>query len=120
VLGSRPSADLEQMAQKAAKLTGEGREDPEPLYEKGTVFAFAGKKEAALHLIRIAIEQNYCALSALEHDPLLSKLRSTPEFADLLKAARSCQRRCPRLVGCITATNAGPPETLPLLNIVLK
>ena len=28
--------------------------------------------------------------------------------------------RCPRLVGCITATNAGPPETLPLLNIVLK
>ena len=92
VLGSRPSADLDQMAQKAAKLTAEGREDPEPLYEKATALAFAGKKEAALHLIRIAIEQNYCALSALEHDPLLSKLRSTPEFADLLKAARSCQQ----------------------------
>jgi len=91
VLGSRPALELDQMAQEATKLTG-GREDPEPLYEKGTVLAFAGKKEAALHLIRIAIEQNYCALSALENDPLLSKLRSTPEFADLLKAARSCQQ----------------------------
>jgi len=56
------------------------------------VLAFAGKKEAALHLIRMAVEQNYCALSALEHDPLLSKLRQTREFADLLKVARSCQQ----------------------------
>ena len=51
----------------------------------------AGKKDAALHMIRMAIEQNYCAYSALENDPLLEKLRSTPEFADLLKAALFCQ-----------------------------
>jgi len=38
-------------------------------------------------MIRMAIEQNYCAYSALEHDPLLDKFRATPEFADLLKAA---------------------------------
>ena len=43
-------------------------------------------------MIRIAIEQHYCALSALENDPLLSKLRPTAEFADLLKAARYCQQ----------------------------
>jgi eukaryotic-like serine/threonine-protein kinase len=91
-LGLQPASKLDQMAQEATRLIAEGRDDPEPLYEKGTVLAFAGKKEAALHLIRIAIEQNYCALSALEHDPLLSKLRQTREFADLLKAARFCQQ----------------------------
>jgi serine/threonine protein kinase len=91
-LGSRPALELDQIAREATKMTAEGREDPEPLYLKGTVLAFAGKKGAALHLIRAAIEQNYCASSALENDPLLSKLRSTPEFADLLKAARSCQQ----------------------------
>jgi tetratricopeptide (TPR) repeat protein len=90
-LGLRTASELNRMAQEATKLTAEG-EDPESFYLEGTVFAFAGKKEAALHLIRIAIEQNYCALSALEHDPLLSKLRSTLEFADLLKAARFCQQ----------------------------
>lgn len=72
-LGLRPALELDRMAQEAANVTAEGGDDPEPLYEKGTVLAFAGKKEAALHLIRIAIKQNYCALSALELDPLLSK-----------------------------------------------
>ena len=53
--------------------------------------AIAGKKDAALHLLRMAIEQNYCAYSNLENDPLLDTLRAMPEFADLLKAARYCQ-----------------------------
>jgi tetratricopeptide (TPR) repeat protein len=48
--------------------------------------------EAALHTMRLAIDQNYCALSALENDPLLSPSRPTAEFAELLKAARSCQQ----------------------------
>jgi hypothetical protein len=42
-------------------------------------------------MLRLAIEQNYCSYSALENDPLLDKLRATPEFRDLLKAARLCQ-----------------------------
>jgi hypothetical protein len=53
--------------------------------------AFAGKNEAAVHLIRVAIEQNFCAYSALENDPLLDKLRATPNFAELLMSARRCQ-----------------------------
>jgi hypothetical protein len=42
-------------------------------------------------MLRMAIEQNYCAYSALENDPLLERLRSAPEFAELLRAARFCQ-----------------------------
>ena len=55
------------------------------------MLAFVGKKDAAVHMIRMAIEQNYCAYSNLENDPLLDTLRSAPEFADLLKAARYCE-----------------------------
>jgi len=90
VLGLRPSSDLDRLAHNYATLTTSGG-DPEPLYYQGTLLAFAGKKEAALHMIRLAIEQKYCAYAALENDPLLEKLRSAPEFTWLLAAARVCQ-----------------------------
>jgi eukaryotic-like serine/threonine-protein kinase len=90
-LGLRPAVELDRMAQEAMTRTATG-DDPEPLYYVASMFAFAGKKEAALHTMRLAIDQNYCALSALESDPLLSKLRPTAEFVELLKAARSCQQ----------------------------
>ena len=90
-LGLRPALELDRMAQEAVTRTGT-RDDPEPLYYVASMFAFAGKKEAARHTIRLAIDQNYCALSTLENDPLLPKLRPTVEFAELLKAARSCQQ----------------------------
>jgi tetratricopeptide (TPR) repeat protein len=90
-LGLRPALELDRIAQEALTANTSGV-DPEWLYQQGALLAFAGKKEAAIHAIRTAIEQNYCALSALENDPLLSKLRPTAEFADLLKAAKSCQQ----------------------------
>jgi hypothetical protein len=69
---------------------------PDSLH-RGRILAFAGKNDAALHMIRMAIEHNYCAYSALENDPLLDKVRSMPEFRDLLMAARFCQE--PLLAG---------------------
>src|SRR5215472_5625041 len=89
-VGLRPASELDRIAQQDATSAVAG-DDPEFSYIQGTILAYAGKKDAATHLIRMAIEQNYCAYSALENDPLLDKLRSTPEFADLLKAARFCQ-----------------------------
>jgi eukaryotic-like serine/threonine-protein kinase len=90
VVGLRPPAELDRMAQEDTTWLGAG-DDPEAAYYQGSALAYAGKKDAAVHMLRIAIEQNYCAYSALENDPLLDKLRATPEFADLLKAARFCQ-----------------------------
>ena len=89
-LGLRPASELERMAQEDSTTLAVG-DDPEPAYYQGSVLAYAGKKDAAVHMIRMAIEQNYCAYSDLENDPLLDKLRATPEFAGLLKAARFCQ-----------------------------
>lgn len=90
-LGLRPSAELDHIAQERTRLAADWRTDPEQLYQEGSVMAFAGKKEAAVHLIRVAMELNFCAYSALENDPLLDRLRATPEFVELLKSARYCQ-----------------------------
>ncbi len=90
-VGIRPPSELDRIAQEDATTLVAGV-DPEPSYAQGAVLAFVGKKDAAVHMIRMAIEQNYCAYSALENDPLLEKLRATSEFADLLRAARFCQQ----------------------------
>ncbi len=89
-LGLQPPSELDRIAQEDSTTLAVG-DDPEPAYYQGAMLAYAGKKEAAVRMIRLAIEQNYCAVSALENDPLLSKLRATSEFADLLEAARFCQ-----------------------------
>jgi serine/threonine protein kinase/tetratricopeptide (TPR) repeat protein len=90
VLGNRPPTELDRLAQEDMTSLAAG-DDPETAYQQAAELAYAGKKDAAVHMLRIAIEQNYCAYSALENDPLLDRLRSTPEFADLLRAARFCQ-----------------------------
>ena len=91
VVGLRPRSELDRTSQEAIKLWTEQIDDPETLYQKAAVLAFADKQEAAAYVIRKAIEQNYCAYSALQHDPLLDRLRAKPQFAELLKAARQCQ-----------------------------
>ena len=84
-------AELEKVANDAqASVLAEP--DPEPWYNQGAILAYFGEKDVAVHLIQTAIEQNYCADSALKMDPLLVKLRSTPEYVDLLVAAGNCQQ----------------------------
>ncbi len=65
--------------------------DPETWYYEGALFAYCGKKPAALHLLQSAIQNNYCAYSNLLADPLLTRLRSDPDIDKLLTSARECQ-----------------------------
>jgi hypothetical protein len=65
--------------------------DPEAWYQQGAIMAYCGKKDIALRMIGRAIQQNYCAYSALQTDPFLVKLRGVPEFDKLLTAADGCQ-----------------------------
>ena len=67
--------------------------DPEPKYTTAAIFSFCGQKESALRLLKSAIEQNYCSYSSLQSDPLLAKLRGTPEFSQLLAQSKECQGR---------------------------
>jgi len=59
----------------------------------GNVMAYCGQKDAALRLLKSAVEHNYCAYNTLQSDPLLVKLRGTPEFSELPSAAKECQNR---------------------------
>jgi eukaryotic-like serine/threonine-protein kinase len=86
----RPAADLDRMAQEA-ETSLPTEPDPETWYYQGTLFAFCGKKQAALHLLQTAVEHNYCAHENLLSDPLLAKLRTDKAFDKLLTAAGACQ-----------------------------
>ena len=86
----RPAADLDRIAQ-AAESSLPTDPDPETWYYEGALFAYCGKKQAALHLLESAVEQNYCAYANLLSDPLLAKLRTDTGFNKLLIAASACQ-----------------------------
>ena len=87
----RSSDDLDRMAQEA-ETSLPTEPDPETWYYQGSLFAFCGKKQAALHLLQSAVEQNYCSHENLLNDPLLAKLRSDPAFDKVLTAAGACQQ----------------------------
>jgi tetratricopeptide (TPR) repeat protein len=89
-LGMRPPSELDKITNEVeASVLAEP--DPERWYYEGTVMAFCGKPDIALHMIKAAVDQNYCSYSALLSDPLLAKLRSSKEFDAVLTAAHECQ-----------------------------
>jgi len=65
--------------------------DPEEWYRMGSLMAFCGQPDAALRLLRAAVQQNYCAYSPLLEDPLLKDLRKNTAFNQVLTAASECQ-----------------------------
>ncbi len=89
-LGIRPASELDRIARET-ETSVLAEPDPEPWYEQGTIMAFCGKPDIALHMMSAAVEQNYCSYSALLADPLLAKMRSSKEFDAVLTAAHQCQ-----------------------------
>jgi serine/threonine protein kinase/TolB-like protein len=65
--------------------------DPEAWYHVGALMASCGQEEPALRLLKAAVQQNYCAYSALLEDPLLKDLRKDTAFNQVLTAASACQ-----------------------------
>lgn len=86
----RPASDLDRIAHDA-ETSFPADPDPETWYYEGSLFAYCGKEQAALHLLQAAVENNYCAYSNLLSDPLLAKLRADPDIDKLLTAAHQCQ-----------------------------
>jgi tetratricopeptide (TPR) repeat protein len=66
--------------------------DPEEWYHVAALMAYCGQKEAAMRLLKAAVQQNYCAYSALLDDPLLKALRKETAFDEVLTAASTCQQ----------------------------
>src|SRR5262249_54561840 len=83
-----PASELDRLAHQAETL-GPTEPDPELAYYQGAIFAYCGKKEAALHMLQMAVEENYCAYSNLLSDPLVRSLHTERKFDDILTSAHA-------------------------------
>jgi serine/threonine protein kinase len=87
---AQPPADLARIVREnEASVMIEP--DPEQWYHVGALMARCGQSESALRLLKAAVQQNYCAYTALLDDPLLKDLRKDTKFDEVLTASSSCQ-----------------------------
>ncbi len=96
----RPLMEACTAAQRPADLAKTVREaessvmmepDAEAWYHVGALMAACGQNEQALRLLTAAVQQNYCAYTALLDDPLLKDLRKETAFNEVLTASSNCQ-----------------------------
>jgi len=91
-LQPRPSSELSRIAHETETALLE-EADPERRFNQAAILAFCGQNEIALRLLKTAVAHNYCGYSALQSDPLLTKLHGTSGFEQLLSAASECQKK---------------------------
>jgi len=75
--------------EQSAGLLGDS--DPEPHYVVAFDFLFCGQQDLAVQNLKTAIAGHFCAYTGLQNDSAWAKLRGTPEFAELLSAAKQCR-----------------------------
>jgi TolB-like protein len=84
------SADAATLARKRAAAIL-AVPDPEPHYVIAGDVLFCGQKDLAVQMLKSSIAMHFCAYTGLQNDSAWAKLRGTPEFAELLSAAKKCQ-----------------------------
>jgi serine/threonine protein kinase len=89
-LHNAPAAVVDKLAQQEAPEVF-ANPDPENRFLIASIFAFCGQKDIALRLMKSGVEGHYCGYTSLQVDPILAKLRGTPEFDELLSEAKKCQ-----------------------------
>ncbi|KAA6465216.1 hypothetical protein DYQ86_04530 [Acidobacteria bacterium AB60] len=65
-------------------------DDPEVDYFFAAHLAYCGQTGAALHMLKLAIDRNYCSYPAMDKDPLFDRLRDHPEFMRIRAAGMMC------------------------------
>jgi hypothetical protein len=86
-LRHRPAEEIAALARKVPF-----NDDPEENYFAAAHLAYSGQTEAALQMLKRAIEGNYCSYPAIDSDPFLASLRATTDFPKIRAAAMACQR----------------------------
>ena len=90
-LQHQPPPDGGVGAQKMRSIVM-GDYDPGIKYGLAAVDSLCGHPEFAFRELRRAIEQDYCAYPQMETDPLLTKIRAMPEFAEIRSLGIACQQ----------------------------
>ncbi len=83
----RPSAEIAALAE-----TVQPSDDPEANYLSAANLAYCGQTDAALQMLKRAIQGNYCSYPAIDSDPFFASVRAKPEFAEIQSAAIACQK----------------------------
>jgi tetratricopeptide (TPR) repeat protein len=86
---SPPKGDIAAQQVRSESMSAP---DPFPKYALAAWDSFCGEPEFAYRELRRAIEQNYCAYPQMETDPLLTKIRAMPEFAEIRSLGIACQQ----------------------------
>jgi serine/threonine protein kinase/TolB-like protein len=89
-LNQTSPAEVERLASQLAPEVL-ANPDAERRFWFGAALAFCGQKEIALRMLKSAIAGHYCAYTAMQNDSMFATLRGTPEFAQVLSAAKQCQ-----------------------------
>jgi tetratricopeptide (TPR) repeat protein len=84
------AAEADEARKSSAELMAD--DDPSPKYSLGAWHSLCGQPDLAYPALRKAIAQNYCAYPEMETDPLLAKVRATPEFAEIRSLGMACQQ----------------------------
>lgn len=80
-----PAAEIKSLAAKV-----EVDDDPEVNYLFAAHLAYCGQSEAALRMLKIAIDHHYCSFPSMDRDPLFNQLRTNPKFHTVRLAAMAC------------------------------
>jgi DNA-binding winged helix-turn-helix (wHTH) protein/serine/threonine protein kinase len=83
----RPQEDVHALVQLVRPAN-----DPETNYFTAGHLAYCGQDDAALQLLRDAVHAGYCAVPAMDLDPLFADLRTRPEYAGIRADAQACQQ----------------------------
>jgi serine/threonine protein kinase len=89
-LAHAPSAEVDNAASDFAP-EALANPDAENRYLFASSFAFCGKNDMALRLIKSSIAGHYCAYTDLQNSPIFANLRGSPEFTQVLSTAKQCR-----------------------------
>ncbi len=84
------SADAVRLAREAAAAIL-ADPDPEVRYTVAPDVLFCGQKEVTMNLLKSAVASHFCAYAGLQNDSAWAPLRRTPEWNELVSAAKKCQ-----------------------------
>jgi DNA-binding winged helix-turn-helix (wHTH) protein/serine/threonine protein kinase len=87
-LARRPASEIAELVRSVADS-----DDPELNYFAAAHLASCGEVNRAVDLLKAAIAGNYCSYPAMESDPLLARVRASPEYEALRTSGAACQSR---------------------------
>ena len=87
-LKHRPAGEVAALAAKVTAV-----QDPEMNFFSAAHLGYAGHADAALPLLKRAIDGGYCSYPGIDSDPMFANLRAAPGFAEVRSAGVACQER---------------------------